>query len=36
MNPSPEREQALTLMHSDRFIDQAPRQIHATLASERS
>ena len=29
-----DREQALTLMHSDRFIDQAPRQIHAALASE--
>ena len=29
-----EREQALELMHSERFIDQAPRQIHATLASE--
>ncbi len=29
-----EREQALTLMHSERFCDQAPRQIHATLLSE--
>ena len=30
----PERVSALTLMHSERFCDQAPRLIHANLLSE--
>ena len=29
-----EREEALTLMHSERFCDQAPRQIYGNLLSE--
>lgn len=29
-----EREQAMTLMHSERFADQAPRVIHATMLDE--
>src|SRR5690625_5855370 len=29
-----EREQVLAVLHSDRFVDQAPQQIYATLLSE--
>lgn len=29
-----ERERVLTVLHSDRFVDQAPQQIYATLLSE--
>jgi len=29
-----ERDQVLAVLHSDRFVDQAPQQIHATLLSE--